>query len=215
MNARTTPIAAALLLTVLLAGCSPAGPSTGEDPAPEDTTASEESAGPSATPGPIRTPPTITMPTDCRAILSDPILDLLADIPLNDKAFAPTGVQDDGSLICAWGDPKADTTGLVTTISVVPREEAMADLNDLADEDGFTCYQPDAGVRCEKTWENEDYPVTDGRTLYWRDDVLIDTKYSNLAPPGYTADIVLHLFGTSTPAPSPTSTPTPTSTPAA
>lgn len=33
-----------------------------------------------------------------------------------------------------------------------------------------------------------------GRTLFWREDILIDTRYSNLAPEGYTASIVEHLF---------------------
>ena len=62
-------------------------------------------------------------------------------------------------------------------------------------EQGFTCYAPEFGTRCEKTWQNEQYPVTDGRTLYWRNDILIDTAYSNLAPDGYTASIVESIFG--------------------
>ena len=37
--------------------------------------------------------------------------------------------------------------------------------------------------------------MTDGRTLFWRDDILIDTQYSNLAPSGYTAAIVENIFG--------------------
>ena len=213
MKARTAPIAAGILLAALLVGCSPSGPYAPDDAGDAGSTSPEPSASPSesGTPGPAPTPPTITMPTDCRAILSEPLLELLEDVPLNDKAFAPNGVQEDGSLICTWGDPRADTTRLVTIISVERRGPALDMLNDLAAEDGFTCYQPDAGIRCEKTWESEEYPVTDGRTLYWRDDVLIDTRYSNLAPPGYTSDIVLHLFGASTPTP----TPTPTETPAA
>ncbi|WP_243229963.1 hypothetical protein [Microbacterium sp. CIAB417] len=210
MIPRTAPIAAALLLTALLVGCTSSAPSTGEEsPAPSGTSAPAPGPTYTATPGPVRTPSTITMPTDCRAILSDSTLDLLSDHPLNDKAFAPNGVQEDGTLICTWADPRADTTRLVTWISVVPREPAFEMLNELIEDEGFTCYEPDAGTRCEKTWENEEYPVTDGRTLYWRDDVLIDTRYSNLAPPGYTADIVAHLF-----ADVPTPTPTPTQTPA-
>ena len=51
------------------------------------------------------------------------------------------------------------------------------------------------GTRCEKTWQNTQYPVTDGRTLYWRDDILIDTQYSNLAPSGYTSAIIESIFG--------------------
>ena len=82
--------------------------------------------------------------------------------------------------------PRADTTHLTTTITVISRGPALDLLNELADDEGFTCYTPDGGTRCEKTWQNEQYPVTDGRTLFWRDDILIDTTYSNLAPSGYT-----------------------------
>jgi hypothetical protein len=67
-------------------------------------------------------------------------------------------------------------------------------LNALVTDEGFTCYEPDAGTRCEKTWQNTLYPVTDGRTLYWRSGVLVDTRYSNLAPTGYTASIVATVF---------------------
>jgi hypothetical protein len=37
--------------------------------------------------------------------------------------------------------------------------------------------------------------VTDGRTLFWRDGILIDTQFSNLAPAGYTSAIVTSIFG--------------------
>lgn len=153
------------------------------------------------TPIPTRADPTPTanarpdIPKDCRAILTDAVLDQLADTPLNDPAFGSSGVQPDGSLICIWGDPAADTTALGTTITYVSRGPALDMLNQLADEEGFTCFTPDGGTRCEKTWQNETYPVTDGRTLFWRDDVLIDTKFSNLAPSGYTSAIVASIFG--------------------
>ncbi|BDV29691.1 hypothetical protein Microterr_03510 [Microbacterium terricola] len=115
-------------------------------------------------------------------------------MPLNDPAFAPNGVQPDGSLICVWGEPSADTTRMATTISRMWRGPALDLMNELAD-DGFTCYSPDEGTRCEKTWMNEVYPVTDGRTVYWRDDVMIDTQYSNMAITGYTAAIAESIFG--------------------
>ena len=71
---------------------------------------------------------------------------------------------------------------------------ALDMLNALAADEGFNCYTPDEGTRCEKEFPNPQYPVTDGRTLYFRDDILIDTRYSNLAPTGYTTSIVaLHL----------------------
>jgi hypothetical protein len=213
MSTRTVPMAAAVLLAALLVGCAPdasetpsadssATPSASSDPSPQPT-------GPVRT-GPPLTPPTVTMPTDCEAILSASLLNLLSEQPLNDEAFAPTGVQPDGALICVWGDPGADTTRLATTISVERRGPALDMLNELADDEGFRCYQPDTGTRCEKTWENEDYPVTDGRTLYWRDDVLIDTRYSNLTPPGFTSDVVAHVFAGAEATPEPPATPTPT-----
>jgi hypothetical protein len=134
-------------------------------------------------------------PDDCRAILTAPVLAELDDVPLNDPAFGPSGLQNDGSLICVWRDPAADTSGLITTITYVSRGPALDLLNGLADEEDFTCYTPDGGTRCEKTWENETYPVTDGRTLFWRDGILIDTQFSNLAPAGYTSAIVTSVFG--------------------
>jgi hypothetical protein len=122
------------------------------------------------------------------------VLAQLGDTPLNDAAFGPSGVQSDGSLRCIWADPGTDTTGLTTTIERMNRGPALDMLNALADTEGFTCFTPDGGTRCEKTWQNTRYPVTDGRTLFWRDDILIDTTYSNLAPTGYTASIVSALF---------------------
>ncbi|GAA3655538.1 hypothetical protein GCM10022202_14600 [Microbacterium marinilacus] len=189
MTARLAAVAgAALLLAVSLAGCA------AEEPA--DTTTPSHFT-PSASPGDASATPTadpVDLPTDCREILSDDVLAQLSDVPLNDAAFGESGPQDDGSLVCVWGDPGADTTNLATTIERMSRGPALALLNELMDDEDFSCWDADGGTRCEKTWENETYPVTDGRTLFWRQDVLIDTRYSNLAPEGYTASIVAALF---------------------
>ena len=199
MNTRSAAGAlAALLLITLLAGCGTpgsgtAGSGTGDQDDPPATSEPDETASPSASPTP--TPSAIALPTDCRAILSDDVLAQLDGIPLNDAAFGPSGVGDDGTLTCIWGDPGADTTNLVTTISLMNRGPALDMLNALVTDEGFACFTPDGGTRCEKTWPNTQYPVTDGRTLFWRDDVLIDTRYSNLAPEGYTSSIVEHVFG--------------------
>ena len=128
-------------------------------------------------------------------MLTADVLAQLEGVPLNDPAFGSSGPQPDGGLVCVWRDPAADTTGLFTTITYVSRGPALDMLNELADEQGFTCYTPEGGTRCEKTWQNETYPVTDGRTLFWRDGILIDTQFSNLAPTGYTSAIVAHIFG--------------------
>ncbi|WP_194409427.1 hypothetical protein [Microbacterium cremeum] len=180
----------------LLAACAP-DPGT-ETPGPSASGSATSSPDSTATPTPTPTSSAaarVEIPDDCRAILSAAVLAELDGVPLNDPAFGPSGPQADGSLICVWGDPAADTTSLVTTLSYMSRGPALDMLNALVADEGFTCYTPDEGTRCEKTWQNESYPVTDGRTLYWRDDVLIDSRYSNLAPSGYTAAIVASLFG--------------------
>lgn len=173
-----------------LTACAPEGPPGGAitfTPTPSEAT---------RTPTPTPTPTaSAEIPDDCEGMLNEGVLAQLEDVPLNDPAFGPSGPQPDGSLVCIWADPAADTTGLTTTITYMSRGPALDMLNELADDEGFTCYTPDGGTRCEKTWQNETYPVTDGRTLFWRDDILIDTVFSNLAPSGYTSAIVERVFG--------------------
>ncbi len=137
----------------------------------------------------------MALPSDCRAILSADVLSQLGSMPLNDPEWGSSGVQADGSLTCIWGDPRADTSTMVTTIAYKDRGPALDLLNGLVKTDGFTCYTPDGGTRCEKEWPDPKYPVTDGRTLFWRDGVLIDSRYANLAPTGYTSSIIAHVFG--------------------
>lgn len=194
MKPRLTGAAAALLLLVALTACTPqtGGASASPSPAGSETADPEQTGAPSPSPTPISAP--VALPTDCRAILSDAVLAELGETPLNDAAFGPSGVGSDGTLTCIWADPGADTTGLTTTISRMNRGPALDMLNALANDEGFSCFTPDGGTRCEKTWPNAQYPVTDGRTLFWREDVLIDTRYSNLAQSGYTSSIVEHLF---------------------
>lgn len=174
-----------------LTACAPAA----EEAAPAPSASVSSSPTPSNIPTFSRAPTEVRLPADCKAMLSVDVLAQLGTIPLNDPALGPSGVQPDGSITCIWRDPAADTTGLSTTISRMNRGPALDMLNDLVATQGFSCYTPDGGTRCEKTWINATYPVNDGRTLYWRDDVLIDTQYSNLAPTGYTASIIASIFG--------------------
>lgn len=190
----------------LLAGCAPdttAAPSATPGTTPVGSgsaSATPETSGtPSVTPSatPSATPAVqADVPTDCTKILTPDVLAQLEGVPLNDPATGVDGgVQSDGSLVCLWRDPRADTTYLETTISRMSRGPALEQMNALADDEGFDCYTPDGGTRCEKTWKNLAYPVTDGRTLFWRDDVMIDTQYSNLAPSGYTNAIISAIYG--------------------
>jgi len=206
MKTRSAAVALAVLaLAAALTACTPttpgtassASPSTGGTAAGSDPASSTKSPSPgkssSPTPSPTTTP--VTLPTDCTAIVSADVRSQLGDTPLNSPVYGPSGVQSDGTLICIWADPKADTTSITTTISRKDRGAALDMLNGLVKTEGFTCYTPDKGTRCEKEWQDPKYPVTDGRTLFWRDGVLIDTRYSNLAPTGYTSSIVASVFG--------------------
>ncbi|MFS0852844.1 hypothetical protein [Microbacterium sp. 179-I 3D4 NHS] len=196
MKARFLAATAAVLLVAGLSACgSPASDGAGGSAKPTPSASEKPTGSASPTPSATPTKAAVALPTDCRAILSDDVLSQLGETPLNDPAMGPSGVGADGTLTCIWRDPGADTTGLVTTISSMNRGPALDLLNALADTEGYTCFTPDGGTRCEKTWQNAQYPVTDGRTLFWRDDILIDTSYSNLAPTGYTASIIQSLFG--------------------
>jgi hypothetical protein len=189
---RAAGAASVLLALVVLTACAPdEAPAGGEftyTPTPSASTSATPTPTPSAT-------ARADIPDDCRAILTADVLAQLDGVPLNDPAFGSSGPQPDGGLVCVWRDPASDTTGLVTTIEYMSRGPALEMLNKLVADEGYTCYTPDGGTRCEKTWQNETYPVTDGRTLFWRDDILVDTAYSNLAPIGYTAAVVASIFG--------------------
>jgi hypothetical protein len=199
MRARTAPTLTALLAVgalLALAACAPEPQDAASTPAPATTEASATPAATaSPTPSPTATTAPVAFPSDCRAMLSDAVLAQLGETPLNPPNSGDVGAQADGSLICLWRDPGADTTYLQTTVSRMNRGPALDMLNTLVTDEAFSCYTPDGGTRCEKTWENPTYPVTDGRTLFWRDGVLIDTRYSNLAPSGYTDSVIASIFG--------------------
>lgn len=196
MAPRATRAAAAAASVVCLAALVACAP----DPGPAGTGAARTptaAGSPAATPTPTPTSSVAgraEIPDDCRAMLTPGVLSQLEGVPLNDAAFGSSGPQPGGGLICVWRDPAADTTGLITTITYMSRGPALDMLNQLVAEEGYACYTPVGGTRCEKTWQNETYPVTDGRTLFWRDDILIDTVYSNLAPSGYTDAVVASIF---------------------
>ncbi len=179
------------MIAAALAACVP---EPGATPGSGETGTAELSPSATSTPSPSATRDAVAIPTDCRAILTPAVLEELADIPLNDPAAGiPTGVLPDGSLACLWRDPLVDTTNLLTTIAYMSRGPALDMLNGLLAE-GYACYTPDGGTRCEKTWFSQPELLPQGRTLFWRDDILIDTTFSNLAPTGYTSAIVASIF---------------------
>jgi hypothetical protein len=209
---RTRAIVAALAVAAVagLAGCTPPSgqPAASESAAPTPTV----SETPAATAPELQDFPfgpsvsTTPLPDDCRAILTGSVLTELDGVPLNAPGMGG-GIRPDSTRVCAWGEPGAAGTWLVTLIGFSPYRAATDALYELG-RDGYTCYEPDGGVRCERTWEHETLPVTQGRTLYYRDGIIVDTQYSNLAPAGYTASIIDALWpegGRPRPTPTPSS----------
>lgn len=203
-------VAACTVAMTALAGCvatpptaSPSAQATPSSPAPTPTPTGPALAdfpfGPSVS--------TTPLPQDCRVILTDSVLAQLDGVPLNAPGMGG-GIRPDSTRVCAWGEPGAAATWLVTLIGFSPYREATDALYELG-RDGYTCYEPDEGVRCERTWEHETLPVTQGRTLYYRDGIIVDTQYSHLAPAGYTTAIINALWPEGG-RPRPTPTPTPT-----
>lgn len=198
-SARPAPavIVAAVAAAIMLTGCT--------GPAAEEPTASEAplpSSTPTPTPSPTGPPlldfpfgpssSTTPLPNDCREILTESVLAELDGVPLNAPGMGG-GILPDSTRVCAWGEPGAAATWLVTRIGFSPYRAASDALFELG-RNGYTCYEPGGGIRCEDTWEHETLPVTQGRTLYYRDGIIIDTQYSNLAPTGYTTAIIDALW---------------------
>lgn len=201
----------------VLSGCSgaPDGAATTGDAGAATSAASSATPAPQATiaPFPIgastsTTPLPADLPQGCRGILTGSVLAQLEDVPLNAEGMGG-GIRPDSSRVCVWGEPGAVATRLVTVIGYSPEREARDALYELGNE-GYTCYEPDGGIRCEKTWEHPTLPgVTEGRTLFYRDGVIVDTQYTNLAPKGYTAAIIDYLWPAVPRTATPTAAPTP------
>ena len=201
------------VLAAVLVGCSgtPEGASTGAGPT-TGTSATAPSPSPTATLAafPIgQSDSTTALPADlpqgCRDILDDAVLAQLEGVTLNAEGMGG-GIRADSARVCVWGEPGAAATRLVTVIGYSPEREARDALYALG-SDGYTCYEPQGGIRCEKTWEHPTLPVEEGRTLFYRDGVIVDTQYSNLAPTGYTDAIIDALWTRGLPTATPTPTP--------
>lgn len=208
----------AITAVLLLAGCAGAPAPIGSSSSVTTEAAPRPTPSASVTPFPMgssvsTTPLPADLPQGCRDLLTDAVLAQLEDVPLNAPGMGG-GIREDSARVCVWGEPGAAATRLITVIGYSPDREARDALFALG-QDGFTCYEPRGGIRCEKTWDDPNLPVKNGRTVFYRDGVVVDTQYSNLAPTGYT-DAVISALWPAGGRPSPTATPaTPSATPSA
>lgn len=217
--------ALAVALPALVTGCA-GTPDTSATTGSSDASASA-SPSPSASPSlaPFPTGPSTSttalladLPQGCRDLLDDAVLAQLDGVPLNAPGMGG-GIRPDSSRVCVWGEPGAAATWLVTVIGYAPDQEARDALYALGNE-GYTCYEPNGGVRCESTRESGPLPLQQGRTLFYRDGVIVDTQYSNLSPTGYTDAVIDALwpasggpsrFATSSSPATPSASPSPSS----
>ncbi len=198
---RRRVVALVALAAVALTACAPEPDVTPPSTVPPASTATAAPSAPATAPqladfpfGPSESTTALpaNLPEGCRDLLTDRVLAELDGVPLNAPGMGG-GIRPDSSRVCAWGEPGAAGTWLVTIIGFSPYRQATDALYELGRQ-GYTCYEPDEGVRCERTWEHETLPVTQGRTLYYRDGIIVDTQYSNLAPRGYTNAIIASLW---------------------
>ena len=178
---RLAAAAASVLVAAVLSACAPDAGGADPDDTGRRTSSPSSSASGTASPGATPTPSATAradIPDDCLVIVGDDVLSQLDGIPLNAAAFAPTGPQSDGSLICVWRDPATDTTGLVTTLSRVP-----ADARPIAEAafagQGFSCTTSDGALVCARTRGE----VLEEHTL--RDDLWLASVESPWHPEDY------------------------------
>lgn len=193
---RGHPVLAVLgLSAALLTGCAGTPLATPTDTPAAQSPTPTAAATPLPTISPFPIGPSVSttaLPDDCRAILTASVLAELDGVPLNAPGMGG-GIRPDSSRVCVWGEPGALATRLVTVIGYSPAREALDALYALG-TDGFTCYEPAGGVRCEKSWTTDGLGIEQGRTLFYRDGVIVDTQFSNLAPAGYTTAIIRALW---------------------
>ncbi|HWI32208.1 MAG TPA: hypothetical protein VNT50_12010 [Microbacterium sp.] len=204
-SARTAfAVAGAALMVAALAGCAA--------PDPEASSSASPTSSPSpsnASPSPTASDDTgsaLELPTACEDIYSDAMLaEMQATAsPLNDPGLtmlstelaAGLEVLDTApTLRCTWGAPSE--FGLSTNVTIVDAEQS-ASIEQAAVEAGMTCEAYAGGTICrietEHLVEGDVYAVV-GETHYLRDDGWIATHRINLAPEGYTEDIVATLWG--------------------
>lgn len=202
---------------VLAFGAVAAGYAVGA--ASSSSEAAEVAADPSARPEPEASTPGVALPevepsepvsaipAECSGIYSsdwsaqldgyvlnpawtaDPDLNSAIDLP-DDELNAI--VQAGDPLRCQWGHENggSDRSLRTVVIAVAPEQSAavLARLQTL----GFSCYEELEGTRCVS--EESDDNGTWGESHFVREGVWIATRWMNLAPDGYTHDIVNTLW---------------------
>lgn len=183
-------------------GCLPESAPTSTTPA-----ASPSSSPSEASPSPTPTEVAFAFPASCDDFYSADMRALLdADVPpLNDPGTTMLSTENvDGldilaaagqTIRCSWGPPSE--RGMATNVTIVTADQSETLASSFV-QSGFSEEEFDGGRLLRISGETltlGDEIVEHGETHYLRDDVWISTRWINVAPDGYTEDIVTTLWG--------------------
>jgi hypothetical protein len=202
-------IVAAITVAIALAVAQPQGGKA----APTDaamTPGSTASGSPTGTTKPTGEADPL-IPADCAKIYTKDWAPEMNGLALNPEWTADPasgvryGSRDTGlvtvleattKVTCVWADPRGggDTGGLTTNVARLTADQE-ASVREHLSSSGYTCYDELKGTRCVS--EVVDDNGTVGESHFLREGVWLATWWLNIAPDGYTHDIVAALWGNS------------------
>ena len=113
------------------------------------------------------------------------------DIGTNDDALRQL-LEPGVALTCHWGNSSGGgDTGIVTSLANIDERTANLAQSRIANL-GWACSEQLGGVRCVTQGEDENGAW--GESHFFRENVWLATRWSNLGPDGYTADIASTLW---------------------
>jgi hypothetical protein len=209
----TFAMTAALAVGLALTGCAQDGAAVADrTPSATDAAATSAPAAPAdptdtATPAPTPTSTAAaegSVPSSCSDLITAGKWDdSFAAAPLNDPSVVgdpitiPKGgftdaLQPDGKrLYCVWKDPRTDISYLSIQVDAVDAAAAPGVLDALS---GYDCVDADQGRSCQKTSQDQQYPVTDGDTYFTGGGIGIRIQQANIPTDGLLDDVVAHVF---------------------
>ena len=180
-------------------GASGSG-ATSARPAPEASEPVVQQPEPSAEPVSI-------VPADCSGIYSTDWSTQMSGLVLNPAWRQASGdpqipstaddelnatLQASDPLYCLWASDEGPShLFLVTNVAALPAEQPAATLARMQALN-YSCYEELGGTRC--ILEENDDDGTWGESHFLRDGVWVATRWMNVAPDGYTHDIVDTLW---------------------
>lgn len=193
------------MIAVLLVGCVPEPADEGASSTASSSPASTPSGG-AMTPSPAPSASAQALPADCESLYSAEMRATLeADIPpLNDPGIEMLSttnatlletLQAVPSLRCTWGPPSE--RGMTTTVAVLDADQRSAVL-DAMNAAGYGCESAGEATICRTEQRGvslDDVPYTRGETHALQDGFWVATAWLNVAPEGYTEDILAQLRG--------------------